>query len=230
VGDLEHYKLAEGLFRDWLHRGMTGCGFAAMLAATKPVRIDFYSPLGKLDHEQIAAFVDGVAERKMTAILLFPHLRTAKDVAGLLRELGRAPRWKLHRSRWPKGRRKPDAVALSLDWTTKAGAVCDAMGLGPFGTMPVTRRAPYVAIVLWSGPHLNPHIREGKHVGVASAPTGLKKRAHRKLMKASDKRVGELLAIPPGEDATWLRGVAFVLPKAAAMGALNPSAGIRATR
>lgn len=223
--DLERYSLCEGHFRDWLHSGLTGCHFASTFAAKKPVRIDFYSPLGAIDHEQLAAFIDATAARELTAVLLFPELRTARDTVRVLASLSRGPRWRVARARWPRGYRKADSIALSLEWKTQAGAICDAMGLAPLGTMPITRRAPYVAIVVWGGPHLNTHVRAGPHVGVASAPTGLEKKAHRKLMTASDKRVRELLRLPPEEDPVWLRQVGFILPKASAMGLLRPSQG-----
>ena len=32
------------------------------------------------------------------------------------------------------------------------------MGLAPFGTMPVTRRAPYVCLATWPGGHDNPYL------------------------------------------------------------------------
>jgi hypothetical protein len=112
-------------------------------------------------------------------------------------------------------------VALGLEWKTKAGPICDDMGLAPFGTMPVTRRAPYVAIAVWGGPHLNEHIRKGPRVGVASASTGLNASEHRKLMTASDRRVRDLLDVPPEENPEWLRQVAFVLPRAPALKLLN---------
>jgi|CZKU01.1.fsa_nt_gi hypothetical protein len=105
----------------------------------------------------------------------------------------------------------------------KVGGVCDAMGLAHVGTMPVTRRAPYVAIFIWGGPHLDPYMKEGPTVGVANAPTGLAKKEHSKLMRLSDKRVRALLAVPPAEDHRWLRRVAFILPRAAATRLLRVS-------
>jgi len=228
VGDLERYRVCEGHFRDWLHHGLTGCYFASSLAAKHPVRIDFYSPLGKLHHGQIAAFIDGAASREMTAVLLFPRLRTSRDIGQLLGKLAKGPRWRVSRVRWPKGCGKADSYALSLEWMTKAGPVCDAMGLAHVGTMPVTRRSPYVAIVVWGGPHLNKYLPQGPRVGVASAPTGLKKKAaHSKLMKQSDERVRMLLGVRPAEDRVWLRRVAFILPKAAAVQVLSAAASVK---
>ena len=88
--------------------------------------------------------------------------------------------------------------------------------LGRDGTRPIgddaeTRRAPYVAIVVWGGPHLNPYIRKTEHVGVASALTGLDQVEHGKMMRITDARVRELLK-EPAEDPEWLRRVGFILP------------------
>jgi hypothetical protein len=222
VKNLERYKLCEDHFRDWLRSGMTGCRFASTLAAKRPVLVDFYSPIGPLDHGQMAAFVDGTADRQVTAVLLFPELRTARDIADLLVALRRRERWQVTRARWPRGYRKRDSIAFSLEWRTRANGVCDAMGLAPLGTMPITRRAPYVAIVVWGALHLNEHVRKGPHVGVASAATRLEKEPHEKLMKASIRNVRALLDVPPAEDMDWLRRVGFVLPRAASAKLLAP--------
>jgi hypothetical protein len=217
VGNLAQYQLCEHHFREWLHSGLSGCRFASMLAAKQPVRIDFYSPLGALDHQLVEAFIDGTAARELTAVLLFPALRTPRQACELLATLRRGGRWRVSRIPWPDGYRKADSVALGLEWKTKAGPISDAMGLAPFGTMPVTRRAPYVATAVWGGPHVNEHIRKGARVGVASASTGLNARQHQKLMAATDGRVRDLLEVPPAENPEWLRQVAFVLPKAPAL-------------
>ena len=86
------------------------------------------------------------------------------------------------------------------------------MGLAPLGTMPVTRRAPHLAIVVWGGPHLNLHLPRTARVGVASAPTGLNKVEHRRLMKITDERVRELLT-ESAEDRVWLRQIGFILQR-----------------
>ena len=156
----------------------------------------------------------------MVAIVLFPSVRTPTDLAHTLAALCKEPRWQLGEESWPKGRERPDSVALSLTWKTSSGDVSDAMGVAPLGTMPVTRRTPYMAIVVWGGSHLNSHIRKTDRVGVASAPTGLDKADHSRLMKITDERVRELLR-EPGEDPEWLRRVGFILPSEAC-GPLRP--------
>jgi hypothetical protein len=129
--DLERYKLCEGHFRDWLHSGLTGCRFASTFATEKPVRIDFYSPLSPIDHEQIAAFIDATASHEITAVLLFPALRTARDTVNVLSVLTRGARWRLTRAGWPKGYRKPDSIALGLEWRIKTGEVSGQPHLAP---------------------------------------------------------------------------------------------------
>ena len=50
-----------------------------------------------------------------------------------------------------------DDTVVGLWWTTSGGQMSSVMGLAPLGEMPVTRRAPHVALVLWPGAHLNDH-------------------------------------------------------------------------
>jgi hypothetical protein len=46
---------------------------------------------------------------------------------------------------------------VGMEWRIREGLSSAPMGLAPFATMPVTRRAPYVCIAAWPGGHDNPH-------------------------------------------------------------------------
>lgn len=46
---------------------------------------------------------------------------------------------------------------IGVEWQIGNGCVTSVMGLAPFATMPVTRRAPYVCLAAWPGGHDNPH-------------------------------------------------------------------------
>ena len=214
VEEFARYKLSEEHFREWLKGGLTGCRFAKMLAKKRPrIRVDFYSPFGLFDHDEAAAFIDGTVARDVVAILLFPAIRTAAATADLLLHLSKSERWKVVAEPWRSGFEKADALPFGLRWKTSTDCIeCDAMGLGPIGTMPVTRRAPYVAIVIWGGPHKNDHVKKGPRVGVASAPTDLDPKKHDRMMKLSDARVRALLGVEPPEHAAWLRRIGFILP------------------
>jgi hypothetical protein len=215
VGDLDRFKRCQEHLGLWLRSSLTGCHFATSFSSTKPLKLDYYTPISDaVDLGAIAGFIDGTAANQVVAVVLFPSVRTAADLARMLATLCQDSRWGVAESTWPKGRERPDSTALSLTWKTPNGEVSDAMGVAPLGTMPVTRRAPYVAIVLWGGPHLNPHIKKTDRIGVASAPTGLDKAEHSRLMRITDDRVGELLR-EPAEDPVWLRHVGFILPSEA---------------
>jgi hypothetical protein len=215
VGELDRFQRCQEHLALWLRSSLTGCHFATSFSSTKPLKIDYYTPISEaIDLAAIAGFIDGTATNEVVAVVLFPSVRTPADLARTLVTLCGDPRWQVGEESWPKGRERPDSVALSLIRKTASGDISDAMGVAPLGTMPVTRRAPYVAIVVWGGSHLNPHIRRTDHVGVASAPTGLDKAEHGRLMKITDQRVRELLR-EPAEDPEWLRHVGFILPSEA---------------
>lgn len=86
--------------------------------------------------------------------------------------------------------------------------------------MPVTRRAPYVALGIWAGTKQNLHKGSPQGtVGFIDAPVlgsddaPLDKAAHDKLWTQTMNRVKQLLGDPP-EDDFKLKDVAFCLPEA----------------
>lgn len=213
MGELDRFRRCQEHLALWLRGSLTGCHFATSFSSIRPLKLDYYTPISEtVDLAAIAGFIDGTAAREVVAVVLFPALRTPRDLVDTLLTLRKDARWGVSESAWPEGRERPDSVAISLTWQTASGDVSDAMGVAPLGTMPVTRRAPHFAIVVWGGPHRNEHLRKPQHVGVASAPTGLDKAEHARLMKVTDDRVRELLR-EPAEDPVWLRQVAFVLPR-----------------
>jgi len=102
--------------------------------------------------------------------MIFPSLRTHEDVADACRILSRSPRWKAERQSYSCA--VTGCEGLRMDWTTRSGMRSAAMGFAPFGEMPVTRRAPYVALALWTGERLNPFHSRGPAgtVSMAHAP------------------------------------------------------------
>jgi hypothetical protein len=93
------------------------------------------------------------------------------------------------------------------------------MGFAPLGCMPVTRRAPYVALAVWAGAKLNPHKRSPEGViGFIDVPVSgaddipLDEEAHQRMWDSTMDRVKELLGDPP-EDDFKLKDVAFCLPE-----------------
>lgn len=103
-------------------------------------------------------------------MIVFPVLRTAPDIGGLLQLLHGRDRWRITREDWKKHARSD--VLIGLRWRTAAGRTTSVMGLAPLGSTPPTRRAPYVALVAWTGSHANKHrpARRPDEVGLADMP------------------------------------------------------------
>ena len=155
---------------------LTRCHFApahvkGQVVAGPPVTAVF---AGEIEREDVAIVDDALnhsAEEGVVAILVFPELRTAEDIARLIDVLAAGERWRVTLP--PRGDHPYDDALVGLWWTTPAGDKTSVMGLAPLGEMPVTRRAPHVALIAWCGPHLNEHTpptaREGE-VGLVSMP------------------------------------------------------------
>ena len=76
--------------------------------------------------------------------------------------------------------------------------------------MPVTRRSPYVGLVLWPGGKVNAHFESpGDLVTLADADYGGDRAAFDKVWSATVEGVGKLL--DPGMAVT-LRAVTFCVP------------------
>lgn len=197
---------------------MSSCGFASSVAGIGKIN---YQPLldelESSDLPQIAAFLDAAGAGENFGVLLFPRVRTVRGIVRLLRVLGEHERWKLARVPW--GAHPRDGAALvGLHFTTKHGDASSVMGFAPLGCMPVTRRAPYVALAAWSGAKLNAFKKSptGK-VGFIDGPVvstdggHFSEAAQQTTWDNTMNRVRTLLG-DPAEDDRRLKDVAFCLP------------------
>ncbi|MEZ4297235.1 MAG: hypothetical protein R3B70_19880 [Polyangiaceae bacterium] len=210
-------------FIGWLSR-VSGCEFASIYArnierkshrASKAIlcttALEDLTSDDLLDAEQL---IDRAAKEKQFALMLFPRLRTAEDIAGLLLSLASHPRWRCSRVAWRKHPRDADQL-LSLNWITADGTPSSAIGFAPIGSMPVTRRAPYVAIALWSGGHENPYRADkapSPTIGLVDYPVSMKRDEYENLWSGTRACVEDLLRDPP-EDGWHLQKVSFCLPR-----------------
>lgn len=201
-------------FRRWLGASMSGCRFAAALARD-PSRIAFYVGVEEMRESELSRlsdFLDDTEKLKRVAILLFPRLRSPNDIIARLDTLTLEPRWSRASVSWREHPRE-DTELVGLTWTTTQNLRSDAMGFAPLGTMPVSRRAPYVAIALWAGGHDNPHfVKAGERVGFTDIANDFSADTHKKMWDATEERTRELLHDPP-EDIVRLRRVAFCVPR-----------------
>lgn len=166
---------------------------------------------------QIDKLFDFAAIRLVPAIAIFPAIRTEADLVELLHRLATGDRWKLSRET-VKGLVTED-VLVGIQWKTKTGLISQPMGLGPFPTMPVTRRAPYVCLATWPGGHDNPHRKKPDPEKVdfldSVLPEPLKHKQYKKLRETSTARTTALLSECQDSAATY-RTVAFRLSSAVA--------------
>ena len=214
----DHHCVAH--FRDWLRKGMTACGFAA--SAATDARINYVHMLEDPTSEDVGdfdRFIDDSAKAGEVAIIIFPRVRTPRGIVRLMKALTTGTRWKAARVPWRHHARE-GAGLVGLTFTTLAGDASSVMGFAPLGCMPVTRRAPYVALGIWAGTKQNPHKSSPQGtVGFIDAPVlgaddaRLEKVAHDKMWTQTMNRVKELLGDPP-EDDFKLKDVAFCLPEA----------------
>jgi hypothetical protein len=201
----------EDHFSLWLRAMMTGCRFAGHLAASSRMAIETFLP--PLDPSYLDSTFDrhGASERAVVALL--PSIRSEIELVHALNSLP-SDRWKLiHRPSTDDG-----LVFVGVQWSTSQNHICHAMGFAPFITMPVPRRAPYVAIALWPGGRSNsfrgtrptPPGKDGQ-VDFLDAAHGLDEADYRKRWDVTTREVKAIL-----DDTKPYRESAFVLPTSVA--------------
>lgn len=173
--------VAKHLMTAWLRANITGCLFATRFAAESTGRIRPIVLTGATaaTHlgEQLEPVLRDAAAHSEAILAIFPDLRSPEDVARLIDALSRDTAWSCSEVQWREYPRED--LLISLEWSTPSGHMTSAMGLGPLGSMPITRRAPYMAIALWPGGQENPFRQEPrKRVSLADMPHSLPRDIH----------------------------------------------------
>ena len=198
--------------RQWLAKGMTGCQFASLIAQNRHrIVTAVFDRLAS--EENVSRVFETGTESRVPVIVLFTWIRTEAALVEQLRVLARGSRWRMTREH-PTGLSTED-VMIGIDWQVRDGLSSAMMGLAPFSTMPVTRRAPYVCLAAWPGGHDNPHWTRYERDIVHFLDTDLTALQlttpkYRSLTKAS-KAASEQLLTELGDDARYYRRVAFRL-------------------
>lgn len=196
--------------RRWLGRRFTGCAFAQAFAVQDLVFGAFDERAGPSD---VDAIFDLAAEQQLAAVIVLPTVRSEASLLAQLDHLATGERWRLSR-RTVAGLSTKDLL-VGIEWQTSAGLTSGPMGFGPFPTMPVTRRAPYVCIATWPGGHENPYWKRfvPSKVDFLDArldPVDWPRAKYKKTWDASVLHTTELLT-ESHDDADWYRSVAFRL-------------------
>jgi hypothetical protein len=158
---------------------------------------------------------DFAAGEHRPAIAVFPAIRTEADLAEQLHRLETGDRWQL--SREVVDGLVTEDVLVGVRWTTRAGLVSQPMGFGPFPTMPVTRRAPYICLATWPGGHENPHRRRFEPHMIDFLDSALREPLtsdeYKRVWNSSTERTTELLS-ESRDNSSVYRRVAFRLSAA----------------
>ncbi|WNG13583.1 hypothetical protein [Cystobacter fuscus] len=214
------------IMRKYLRNGPTGCAFAADYAKAADAiqwgvwsgtSLSVLSPSVPL-HEDLAAFFTGAARMQRPGIAVFPEIRTAEDIVELLVGLAGKSGWSLSREEWKRYPRGDELAGLW--WQTPAGQRTSVMGFAPLGSMPVTRRAPFVAVAAWTGPQLNPQKTKKMKVPGPSNEVGfvdmklIHPDTHDSMWDSTSEKVRELKALT--KEGAARPTVAFCLPASCA--------------
>lgn len=176
-------EVAIELMVRWLRAGMTGCEFARVFAkAPAPGEIRPVIVRNALSAPSVADILEPIllkaAGEHAAVLAIFPDLRYDEEVADLATAFSAHRSWTVWEPKWAPDAKRDD-VLVALDWTTPSKHLSNALGLGPLGTMPTTRRAPFVGLVVWPGAHENPYRDvQYKRVGVADMKHSLAKGKH----------------------------------------------------
>ena len=208
---------ADEHLRQWLAEGMTGCQFAKPIAQRRErIVTSMFSGLTP-EVDVSRTFEVGTATR-LPAIAIFTGIRTEEQLVEQLRILSRGPRWGITREH-PDGL-ETDDVMIGMTWQVREGVASSPMGFGPFGTMPVTRRAPYVCIAAWPGGHDNPYWKRYEEHIVHFLDTDLSalrlSKAKYKSLTDISKSTTEQLLSELNDAARFYRRTAFRLRAAVA--------------
>lgn len=189
---------------------MTGCQFAALIAQNRD-RIAAAAFPELAAEGDVSRIFEAGTNARLPAFALFTEIRTEAALVEQLRILARGSRWRITREH-PAGLITDDVV-IGVEWQIGNGCVSSVMGLAPFATMPVTRRAPYVCLAAWPGGHNNPHWTR-HHEGIVHfldtdlTALQLTTAKYRSLTTASTSTSEKLLA-ELGDDARYYRRAAF---------------------
>lgn len=181
----------------------SGCQFAAQFSHESSRRIAFATVLNvdATTPADVTRHFEEAALRDHAAAVVFPGIRHEADLHALIDALARDARWRSHEV----ASMRPERLAIALHWKTRSGHWSRTMGLAPLLTMPITRRAPYVAIAAWPGSARKPDVDA---VGFGDMPSGLGDR-HKPTLSRTRALTREMLADDPDRDV--LGEIAFCL-------------------
>ncbi len=137
--------------------------------------------------------IEAASEKGQAIIFFWPEAVNSSDTVTLLKLLTTLDRWKVELA---------DDNCISVRWKTRADKLTEVAGFAPLPEMPLTRRAPFLAIAVWGGDS------SSEAVGLVDTPWEPGDVRKDPLWQKSKQRTKAML---DGEDRTRLRSVAFRL-------------------
>jgi hypothetical protein len=134
------------------------------------------------------------AQSKAFALAIFPLISSERQLDELIQTLSGDARWTSDEIA-----RDADHRRVELRWRNPEGLDCNAVGFAPTLPMPVTRRAPYVAVGVWPGGHDNQFLKNhGQTIGLADTSHNLDEQGYQyQLQKPRLRSTNSLVAVSP---------------------------------
>lgn len=187
-------SLVSEIFYDWIKRLQLACLFAKKIAH-KPKEAGYQSLV--LPHavddpnlgEYLSNLLDATADHQEAVQLVFPDIREPHELVQLVNVLCRDDRWY-----WTEPESKNSSTRLiGLRWTLPGGkAVNHVLGFSPVDSMPLTRQAPFTALVLRirAEKRARPVKKENGliQVHLADMDSGLDPDRHEKFWESTEKQ------------------------------------------
>lgn len=213
-GGAAPYQVVEGIFGAWLNAPrLHGCTFAQWAAKNDKIRLaTFFDRVDERTAKAFAGLVEAARDEQKLALALFPALSDESDVVSLLKTLLSRPSWS-----WSEVH-VPDRFAIDLRYRDETmDRAASAIGFSPSATMPVTRRAPYVGLGLWTGGYCNRNRkRPDEFFGVGDMHHDMSDEEYSGRLKQTRTRVTEVRE--QLDERGVITGVTFCLSTAAREG------------
>lgn len=189
----------------WLERQLSGCDFASKLAHKHLIL--WGSVEDEIDVEDsINSAIRAAIEQGTLAGFVFPTRCTGNGIAEILAQLKANDSWRV--SSTVTGYERPGTTSFAVGYRPAEDAIASAVGFAPLDAMPITRRAPVTALVVWAGPPRAGYLGSKKpnRTGLADSPVDAfashDTEALKQIHRNTQERVRPLL----GEDVPPLDG------------------------
>lgn len=207
MADEAHVVLVHEIFGAWLNAPrLHGCSFATAIAKSNRIRLASFFGIPTDDVvPQLSEHIQIAASAQQLAVAIYPNIVTAQELLAFIRLLDCSSDWTV------TPLNVPGRSAVDMRWASSDSQQSSVMGFAPFGTMPVTRRAPYVAMALWPCGYDNPRRKKpDRFVGVGDMAHEFADERYDRMQRATRDRVSQTRHVH--RDASLFTGMTFCLP------------------